>query len=182
MKIAILDLETGGFSSTKNGLVELACVIADENFVEVDSFRKLILPYKRHGEEELVSYKDDAMAIHGITMEEIMRDGFLMREVMEQFTELLSRHNITTVVGHNIKAFDLRFVAHLLERCDFDCHTKWILEDTMQIAKGYGNLKTALPNVQLPTLCAHFGIVNEKQHSGIGDCRATLQLFKILKT
>ena len=74
---AFLDIETGGFSITKNGICEIAIIVVDDELNQVARLHQLIKPYKRvvDGVEsnELVSYKDDVMKINGLTEEQLRR-------------------------------------------------------------------------------------------------------------
>ncbi len=69
--IAFIDIETGGFSIEKNGVCEIFTVVIPEtpDMTNID-YHCLIKPYKRPNSDELVSYKNDAMAVNGIKVEE----------------------------------------------------------------------------------------------------------------
>ena len=57
-----IDIETSGFSITKNAVCEIALIAVNDNHEIVDTFHSLILPYKREDSDELCSYKDDLHA------------------------------------------------------------------------------------------------------------------------
>jgi len=80
---AVIDIETGGFSKEKNGICEIGIIAVDENNIETGSLNVLINPYTRPLEfqeepNQLVSYKDDAMAVHGITLDELLHCGLCL--------------------------------------------------------------------------------------------------------
>lgn len=173
---AFFDIETGGFSITKNGVCEIGLIVIDDNYNYIDTFYSLIKPYKREDSDELVSYKDDAMAINGLTVEQLERDGEEIIIVLLDLINALKSNNVTEIIGHNSKVFDTPRIDYLLTRflkCDLSFLKQ---EDTMEIAK----LKLKLPSYSLESLCKHFGIVNEKQHSALGDVMATIELYKQL--
>jgi len=178
---AFLDIETGGFSITKNGVCEIALIVVDEQFKVVDTFHSLIKPYTRLDEagnpsDELVSYKDDAMAINGLTVEKLIAEGLDIEEVINEFERFIRKHGIKTIIGHNSNAFDIPRVNYLSERFGSKSFFSVNLEDTMKIAKQ----KLNLPSYKLESLCAHFGIKIVDQHTAKGDVMATIELYKHL--
>lgn len=174
MNRAIIDLETGGFSITKNGVCEIGVIIIDENYnVQLHQNNWIIKPYKRPDSDEIVSYKDDAMAIHGITMSEI-ENGFDVKFVCESLISYLNCYQVKTLIGHNIKLFDNPRLKYLVERFtvhqfDFD------ILDTLDESKKIG---LNLESYSLESLCKHYGITNNDSHRALGDCYATLELLK----
>ncbi len=177
--IAILDIETGGFSTTKNGVCEIALLIVNEDLTEaVATYSTLIKPYTRADDtDELVSYKDDAMAIHGITLEEIQEKGLPIAIALLDMFTVLEAENVTTILGHNIKAFDIPKVEHLSTRFlnrDFTSYTKIC---TLELAKKHLNSKSN----KLEDLCSEFGIDQVNYHRALSDCYSTFELAKILK-
>ncbi|MBC7750077.1 MAG: 3'-5' exonuclease [Methylotenera sp.] len=179
---AFLDIETGGFSTTKNGICEIALVVVDDNFKVVDVFHELIKPYTRLNEDgtesvELVSYKDDAMAVNGLTVERLVNEGLDVVEVSIKLSGFIDKHNIQTVIGHNSNAFDIPRVEYLLNRfvSGYSIQNKRKV-DTMVLAKD----KLKLSSYKLEFLCAHFGIQIMDQHTAKGDALATFELYKIL--
>lgn len=175
---AFLDIETGGFSTTKNGICEIALTVVDDDLTPIETFHALIKPYTRADDtDELVSYKDDAMAINGLTVEKLIEEGQPVECVMFGIIDLIKKHGVTTLVGHNSNAFDIPRVQYLVDRfCKEYTPIEYVSHDTMLIAKQ----KLNLPSYSLPNLCTHFGIVNENSHSAKGDVLATIQLYKIL--
>lgn len=178
---AFLDIETGGFSITKNGICEIALIVVDEHFKVVDTFHKLIKPYTRLDEsgnpsDELVSYKDDAMAINGLTIERLIEEGFEVEQVINEFEVFIRKHGIKTIIGHNSNAFDIPRVNYLSERFGSKSFFSINIDDTMKIAKQ----KLKLASYKLEFLCNHFGIEIVDQHTSKGDAMATIELYKHL--
>lgn len=173
-----LDIETGGFSITKNGICEIALIAVDNDHNYVDTFHCLIKPYTRADDtDELVSYKDDAMAINGLTVQKLIDFGIDVEVAAEQLYNFIIKHDIVEIIGHNSKVFDIPRVKYLLQRFMSIDLTPLINEDdTMIIAKS----KLNLPSYKLEVLCEHFGIVNTNSHSAAGDALATFELYKKL--
>jgi len=173
-----LDIETGGFSITKNGVCEIALIAVNENNEVVDTFCTLIQPYKREDSDKLVSYKDDAMAINGISIEDMILKGMDVTECINSFLDFCAKHNIQTIVEHSLNDFDTKRIEHLMDRFADMSKLPFAVRkvNTINIAKG----KLNLPSYSLENLCAHFGIENTKAHSAEGDALATLELYKRL--
>ena len=134
----------------------------------------MIKPYTREeGYDELVSYKDDAMAVNGIRVRTLIKKGSDVELVVNQLITFIKRHGIDTIVGHNSNAFDIPRVEYLLNRFAGYSLSNLAKEDTMHMAKA----KLKLPSYKLESLCEHFGIINANQHSAIGDTTATLELY-----
>lgn len=178
---AIIDIETGGFSKTKNGVMEVGLLIFDEHYNILASYQSYIKPYLRpqeEGEEEqLVSYKEDALKVNGLSIELIEEKGLFVEEVLSDLITIFDDYNISQVFAHNSK-FDESFLNVLFDRFeggyrfpsgDLDC--------TCQLAKKKLNVKS----YSLSNLCEYFGIINNNAHSSIGDCEATLKLLKELE-
>ena len=175
--IAFLDIETSGFSITKNGICEIALTVVDEQLNPIDTFHTLIKPYTRSADtDELVSYKDDAMAINGLNVEKLIEQGTEVKQVVFDIIDFICKHNVKTIIGHNSNVFDLPRVDYLMKRFSNSSLVLANTQDTMIIAKQ----KLNLPSYSLENLCLHFGIINYKQHSAKSDVLATIELYKKL--
>lgn len=183
MNKAVIDIETGGYSKEKNGLCEIGIIAIDEHHNEIDSLSILIKPYERERsiqefEGELVSYKDQAMNVNGLTVDQLIKDGVEPEEACQQIEYFLMKNgSIRDFIGHNIDKFDSPWLNYFFGRflqplpIMFD-----ETEDTMKIAKE----QLSLDSYSLESLCNHFDIVNEESHRAVGDCRATLEIYKRL--
>lgn len=168
-----LDIETGGFSITKNGICEIALIAVNNQHEVVAKFHTLIKPYRREEGDELVSYKEDSMAINGLTVEKLLAEGQDVVSAVYALKYFIEQNNIETIVGHNSDVFDIPRVEYLLNRfAQFSIADK-IKLDTMRMAKE----KLSLPSYKLEDLCEYFGIINDQQHSAVGDATATLELY-----
>ena len=171
---AILDLETGGFSITKNGICEIGILIINDALEVVHERSFLIKPYTRPNSEELVSYKKDAMAVNGITIEEI-EGGEKVGKVCWLINEIFKAYKVDALIGHNIRKFDFPRIKYLFDRfalCDFE----YEIIDTLELCRENLNLNCN----KLESICDHFKIVNNSLHRALGDCYATLEVYKRL--
>lgn len=103
MKTLIFDTETSGFLDPKltpddpkqGRIIQLACVLLDEEFKPVNSFYSLINP------KGLVSINPGAQAVHGITMEKLDQFGVSTACALEVFNQMYYAADVR--VAHNIK-------------------------------------------------------------------------------
>lgn len=176
--IGILDTETGGYSTTKNGVCEIALLIVSEDLQEVVAEKSwLIKPYTRADDtDELVSYKDDAMAVNGIKVEELESEGLDVVQVCKEFLAFLKENNVQTLLGHNVKAFDIPKVEHLTIRFLGKDLKKFAAECTLKKSREWITAKS----YKLEDLCKAFGIVQENAHRALSDCYSTFGLAKYL--
>lgn len=169
---AVIDVETGGFSKQKNGLCEVAVIIIDQNYKELERFSSSIRPYFRPDSDELVSYKPDAMAVNGIKLEDL-EDAPEAQEVAENIEYLLTKHNVNSIIAHNAKSMDKPWVEYFLARFGTGFKFDEVI-CTLQLAR---DKKLPLPDNRLETLCSHFGIKNTDEHRALSDAQVTLELL-----
>lgn len=169
--IAFLDIETSGWSKEKNALCEIGLIITDGTEI-ITEYSTCIKPYLRP-DGELVSYKDDAMVIHGITMQEI-ENGLTIEAALHTVKTLLFAHGVNTVAGHGIKSFDLSWLNYLMMRfSDFDFMGYNVI-DTLSIARERNN-----GSCKLEDLCTEYGIPSGN-HRALADAKASFELYKIM--
>lgn len=178
MNTAFLDTETGGFSVTKNGVCEIGMIVVDDDLNVVDEFHCYIKPYTRADDtDELVSYKDDAMAINGLTEAFLIENGMPVGDAMNLLSQFALKHQIQKIIGHNVKVFDIPRVEHLLSRFTVATFKHIELEDTLPMAR---NKWPNQPSHKLEHLCVAFEIANQDKHTAKGDCYSNIELYKLL--
>jgi len=174
----IIDIETGGFSKENNGICEIGLVIIDENHHIIATYETLIEPYLKENSDQRMTYSDKAQEIHGISIYDLEQKGIQSEKACARISKLLIDNDCFSFIGHNIKSFDSRFLNHFFQRfceipIDFDDHFDTMIEAKETIASGNG--------YSLKVLCELFDIKNTNEHRSIGDCLATLELYKIIK-
>lgn len=167
--ILFLDIETTGFSAQWCSILEIAAEILDEKGHCITRFHELIRPER--------GIPANITEITGISMADVA-DCRCERDVLRDFNEWACAHEYTTIVGHNCKSFDLRFIR---ERCEH-YRLVWSTEgkeivDTLALARQYKKAgKLTVPNLQQPTIAAHFGIEYEA-HTAIEDIHALEKIY-----
>lgn len=170
--IAFIDIEVSGWNKEKNALCEIAVVITDNNTI-IHEWSALIKPYNRENGEP-VSYKDDAMAVHGITMEEL-ENGLPIEVAIGGVIDLFCNFEVTTIAGHGITSFDLPWLNYLTNRfCGMQLTAEVI--DTLLMCRNYYKGSHTLSDA-----CARFGIT-QGTHRALSDAKASFELWKCLRT
>jgi len=186
MKYLIIDIETGGFSKYKNGICEIAIEVLNDELKTVASYQTLIKPYERSESVleyvgQLVSYKDDAMAIHGITMEELESEGVTKEQVIKEVALLIeSMSDNIIIVGHNLEGFDYPWLVEFFKAGGEDMLSPMI-ESKIDTLKLFREWRGKGSKNSLSDLSREFGITNESEHRAAGDVGATAELLRILE-
>lgn len=169
--ILFLDIETTGFSTDWDFILEIAAEIVSDMGHVVGQFHELIRPGKP------IPMK--IVELTGITNAQVA-DCRSERDVLRDFGEWVATHPCAKVVGHNCKTFDLRFIR---ERCAkyglwWDISDMEIV-DTLALARQYKKSgKLNVPNLQQPTIAEYFGIEYEA-HTAIEDIHALEKIYKM---
>jgi len=158
---AVLDLETTGFSPETEQIVELSVVLFDPQGVEEAAYTTLLNPGR--------SIPAEAVRVHGITDRMVADAPTFAAVAAEVYAQMENR----ILVGHNVTAFDLKFLTRAFERQGVEYAPPAVL-DTLSLAR------TALPGLsshRLEGLCKLAGIVNTTAHRAESDARATWHLL-----
>lgn len=145
--VIVYDTETTGLSAERDRILELSAEkfrVGEDYAIELlDSIQIYINP--------CFPIPPKVSEIHGIT-DEFIADKPLEAEVFDTIYEWF---NDAIVCGHNINAFDNRFVKAMFERNGKEFNPRKSL-DTLQAAKDLVDSKS-IPNHQLGTLAALYG-------------------------
>lgn len=180
MNRAIIDIETGGFSKSKNGIVQIGLIVFDENYNIIDEYNSLIIPYYNATGDALMEYTQGAEEIHGHSVEKMHREGNHATYVCREIDEIINSYQIIQFVGHNINKFDLPWLELFWSRFSAQGSEGRFPEtlDTLTNAKQLLNASS----FSLESLCAGLGISHDNAHDALGDCQATLELLKVLES
>jgi DNA polymerase-3 subunit epsilon len=180
-RIVYVDLETTGLCEKKNGIIQIACIyeVAGE---EVERFSSLVSP------ASVDEISDQALERNGRNIKEIYQYPCAI-EVAAKFVNFLSKYiqpytkeDKAYFCAYNAE-FDFKFLHTFLRR-----YTQLSLGnfcwgyklDPFMMAiymRAVGMLHT--PNLQLPTLTAHFNIPHANKHDAVSDIEAARELFKL---
>jgi DNA polymerase III epsilon subunit family exonuclease len=160
-RIVVVDIETTGFSSANDSIVELACVTIESGAV-TDTWSSLVQAGR--------PIPPEATRIHGIT-DAMLASAPSAPEVAKPFRE---RCGDATLAIHN-SAFDLPFLETLLRRHGAAPLYNPVI-DTLGLARGlFGQGGNSLGE-----LTRRLEIRHASAHRALGDAQATAGLLLVL--
>lgn len=155
---AVVDVETTGFSPTRDRIVEIAVVHVDRDGSIADSFCTLVDPQRDVGPTR----------VHGLTASTV-RGAPTFSDAAPTVWNWLSGR---VFVAHNAP-FDLRFLDAELGRCGLRLPPPPTM-CTMRLA---GSYLSGLPSRTLDACCEAAGVTLSHHHSALDDALASAQLL-----
>lgn len=155
--LAVVDLETTGFSPGPDRAIEIGIVMVDPSGSITDEWSTLLHPGRDVG----------PTWVHGVT-DEMVAGAPTFGDVA---AEILDRFEGALIVAHNAD-FDGGFLTHEFSVAGL-ATPPLPAACTLQIARWSG---LGLPNYRLATCCEAFGLTNAGAHSALGDARVTAEL------
>lgn len=159
----VFDLETTGISHNYDEVIEISAIKVHNHEV-VTEFTSLVNPKR--------GIPHSASQVNGIT-DDTVRDAPIFEEVLDDFLEFVDGH---VLVGHNIHAFDMKFIYRDCKRF-FDKALDKDYIDTLKLAR------ICLPHLQhhkLTDLADYYGITTTGAHRALNDCRMNQAVFEHL--
>lgn len=160
-KFAIIDIETTGGIARRDKITEIGIIIIQNNDI-VDQFETLINPER--------SIPSEISRITGITNE--------MVSTAPKFFEVAKTITLLTTdcifVAHNV-SFDYGFIKEEYAQLGYSFSRKKLC--TLQMARRQFK---GLGSYSLGNLIKHFNITVTARHRAMEDCKATVELFRIL--
>jgi len=154
IEFAAVDLETTGFSSSYDRVIEIAAVKIKNNKID-QKFQSLIftnyIPYQ-------------ATRIHGIDVD-MLEGAPNLDEVKFKFQKFVRG---CVLIGHNIKSFDMPFLRNFFEVSDSAC------VDTLRISRMLFSFKKSH---KLSSVAERMGIKSRSYHRAMNDALATARVF-----
>ena len=159
----VFDLETTGISCAQDEVVEISAVKVKGGQV-VDEFSTLVNPGR------LIPWQ--ATQVNGIT-NAMVQNSPDFSEALAAFLDFVGD---AVLVGHNIHAFDMKFLYRDARRFwNKTLDNDYV--DTLQMAR------MCLPRLghhRLVDLAEYYGISPEGAHRALNDCRMNQQVFELL--
>ena len=160
LRVLGFDLETTGFNPREDRVVQFALVGSDSDGSHLN-LNSLVDPGCR--------IPSGASKVHGIFSDDVRGAGSF-EEHIDSMRDLMDG---AIIVGHNVLAFDWRFVEMECIRIGREVPQPLTIVDTLVLARSFnvpGRHKLGL-------LCSRFGIGLERSHSADADAGATLLLL-----
>lgn len=175
LKFIIPDIETTGRRTYNSKIVEVAAVVLDQDFAEIERWGTLVNP----GPESLALAQRKAMEVNKLTPDDL-KDAPSTEIAAAGFQELLERHKEAT-----LHAFNNEFDSWFLNRPPWSVPLKrWgecimlaamePMEDDGVLGLRY-NGEVKYPNLQ--EAIAYFKLKSETSHRAIGDARAAADVY-----
>ena len=183
-KVFNFDVETTGLYANIHGITQLAFVVEiNDNVVEERDF--LIRPF------ETDEIDDDALAIKGRTLEEIMENGRDPESVHSEIVEILSMYvdkfdagDKFYPCGYNI-AFDTNFLIQFFKKNGDNYLGSWLRLaaqiDPLYILRMLDFMgKISMPDYKLESVANALDI-EINAHNALSDIKATIEIRKIVE-
>ena len=169
MRFNVMDLETTGFSSTNDKIIEVAAV-KFEHGKEIARISFLINPE--------VEISQRITEVNNIT-NAMVKDKPLIQHVMNEVAQFCGDD---LVIGHNLIGFDKKFIDFTTNTHSTDAPTGLVF-CSLEMAK-QAISKYDIMNYKLGTLLEYFKIPVEKKslHRAVADCHYNgLLVYKLLE-
>ena len=154
------DLETTGFDPRSDRIVQFALVGSDADGSHLNT-HSLVDPG--------IAIPIESTRVHGIEDGDVRGAGSF-GEHIDSISRLIEG---SVIVGHNVLAFDWRFMEVECSRIGRDVPEPLAIVDTLVIARRFG-----VPGRhKLGVLCERYGIRLERSHRADADAGATLLLL-----
>ena len=160
--LVALDLETTGLNPKTDRILEIGAVKLTDGKV-TDTYSVFVNSGK-HVSEFITG-------LTGIT-DEMIQSGLPVKEAIEGFLAFCGDADI---LGHNI-LFDYSFLKRNAVNLGYSFEKNGI--DTLKIAQKF---LSELPSRSLGALCAHYQIIQEKQHRAFEDAVSAYRLYECMK-
>lgn len=172
-RLAFIDIETTGVIPGKHEIIELACVLVDEDgvggFKLVDEFEMKVKP------THLETAQEDALRINGYND----GDWLFAYSLAEAMGHLAKKCDGAVMVAQNV-SFDYSFIERALYTTGVSDPFFYAKLDTIPMAYLRHKDNQKLTSYTLRSLCEFYGIKNIQAHTALADARATFEVFKML--
>jgi len=187
----LIDTETGGRFPEKCTPLSLYAEVLDEN---LEPHRSLdwSLDLKIKPDDGIYRVEAEGLEVNGINLVEHDKTAITCSQAGRELRSFItgarvclsySAESKMTLLGHNV-SFDARVVtSHLMQ--DFPMYVSYRTLDTATIVRFLQEQKKLPENIgSLGSLLKHFEIAigARERHTAKGDARATLQLYKKLRS
>lgn len=175
LKFIIPDIETTGRRTYNSRIIEVAAVVLDQNFAEIERWSSLVNP----GPEAMALAQPKAMEVNRLT-ENDLKDAPGTENAAAGFRALVERHPEATIHAFN-NEFDSWFLAQPPWNIPLKRWGECIMLAAMEIMEEAGvlglryNGTPKFPNLR--EAIAYFRLKSETSHRAIGDARAAADVF-----
>ena len=171
VNFCVLDLETTGLDSQADEIIEIGILKVRDGEI-VDTYQSLVKPESTYADDDREYYIDDFIAnLTGIT-NEMLEEAPYFRDIYEDVQNFIGDDPI---VGQNVN-FDINFLYDFVDE-NYKKEFKNNYWDLMKLSR---RILKDLEHHRLKDLASYFNY-DYKHHRSIEDCKATLEIMKLLK-
>lgn len=187
-RIAIIDIETTGMVTRLHEIIEVACIVADQevenpqNIEILEEYSSRIIP------EHIETASPFALKLNGYT-EDGWKDALPKIEVLKKISVMTTflvdspyagsdKLNYCIILGHNV-VFDISMLTIEYMRHNIDHVWNKYSRDTGIMAKMLMPDKEQ-KDLSLKFLRDKYGLSHDGAHTALGDAKATLEVYKYL--
>lgn len=168
-KLAFIDLETTGLNVMEHEILDIGCVLTDPDLKIIEEFTIKIKP------EHLENADPVSLKVNHYKEEDWL-EAITLKEAIKIFSEKVKS---AIMIGHNV-AFDAGFLDVAFLKTNIQNTLHYHKLDTVSMSWAKLHREEDVDHFSLHELCTRFGIKNENPHTGLGDARATYELYKKL--
>ncbi len=166
---AFVDIETTGLNLLKHEIIEIGCVLTTPELEIIEEFELKIKP------ERIFDADPVALKVNHYN-EAAWESAYDLEEAIKIF---LNKVTGCIMVGHNV-AFDAGFLEYTFNKLQTENTLHYHKLDTISLSWAKLHREPDLERLSLHEMCARFNIENKNPHTGLGDARATFELYKKL--
>lgn len=181
------DLETGGLDPLRHPIIQIAAVVVDSEFTELESFEVKVQVDEASCDPEAMQVNEYDAAVWAV-------EAVPPSEAAARFASFLSRHatvekvskagrpyKIARLAGYNAARFDGPFLRHFFKQQDRFLPGEFQVRDVMHLAIWYADLYAeSWPRFSLDAACESLGLQPVPSHDALVDTRQTVMVAKEL--
>ena len=160
----VIDIETTGKEFDKDHIIEIGAIHVREDEI-IESFSALLKCEN--------SIPEDIIKLTGITDEMLKTEGRDIKDVLKEFQEFCGG---SSLLGHNIQAFDMRFLQMAFAENGLPAMMNKTL-DTLIMSRR----KLDCDSFGLDNIANFLGIEYNERHRALADCDLTRRIYEKLK-
>ena len=172
--LAFLDVETTGLNVDVHEIIQIGIVLVSQDWKDNVPYFEVLEEIDLKIKPERIHMADKtALRINGYDPSE-----WIFAYTLSEAMQIVSKKTDGAImVGHNV-SFDAAFIEKAFRTTGIPNKMHYHKLDTISIAfaKLHGNKD--IDQFSLRVLCQHFGIENKGVHTGLGDARATFQIYE----
>lgn len=177
-RLAFIDTETTGLNPDVHELIQVGCVLVDQNWETKDGSPKfeIVEEFELKIKPERISDADPvALRVNGYDPSEWVF-AYTLSEAMKIFSD---KTKGSIMVAHNV-CFDFGFIEKAFRLTSIENQMHYHKLDTISIAFAKLHDNSDIDKFSLRVLCEYFGIENKNAHTALSDARATFKVYENL--